>query len=63
MLDQVNDKNLDHYIDESFPPNEYSLINDWQDPEVQDKVRSWRKFEWVRATEIKMLMDPDAGKL
>ena len=50
------------YEDESFPPTEFSLISDWEDEEVQDKVRLWRTFEWMRATEIPSLND-DEGKL
>ena len=38
------------YEDEAFPPTEFSLISDWEDPEVQDKVKLWRTFEWIRAT-------------
>ena len=50
------------YEDESFPPTEFSLISDWEEPEVQDKVRLWRTFEWIRATQIPSLND-DEGKL
>lgn len=50
------------YEDESFPPNEFSLISDWDEPEVADKIKLWRTFEWVRATEIPSLND-DEGKL
>lgn len=50
------------YEDESFPPNEFSLISDWEEPEVQDKVRLWKSFTWIRATEIEELND-DEGKL
>ena len=50
------------YEDEAFPPTEFSLISDWEDEEVQDKVRLWRTFEWVRATQIPSLND-DEGKL
>jgi len=50
------------YQDESFPPNEFSLISDWEEPEVQDKVRLWKSFNWIRATEIEELND-DEGKL
>lgn len=55
-------KTQDKYTDESFPPNETSLINDWEEEEVQDKVRLWRQFEWLRANEIEELND-DEGKL
>lgn len=50
------------YQDESFPPNEFSLISDWEHPEVADKVRLWKSFEWIRATEVPELND-DEGKL
>ena len=50
------------YEDESFPPNEFSLISDWDEGEVQDKVKLWRSFEWVRATDVPSLND-DEGKL
>jgi hypothetical protein len=63
VLEKVNEHNLEHYRDESFPANEYSLISDWQDPEVADKVRPWSQYQWVRATEIESLRDPHAGKL
>ena len=49
-------------FNESFPPNEFSLISDWEEGEVQDKVQLWRSFEWVRATEVPSLND-DEGKL
>lgn len=50
------------YEDESFPPNEFSLISDWDEPEVEDKVKLWKTFEWVRATKIPSLNDKE-GKL
>ena len=50
------------YTDESFPPNEFSLITDWEEPECADKVRLWKTFTWMRATEIESLND-DEGKL
>lgn len=50
------------YQDESFPPNEFSLISDWEEPEVQDKIRLWRSFTWERATQIPSLNDNE-GKL
>lgn len=30
------------FKDTSFPPNEFSLISDWDEEDVQDKVRLWR---------------------
>ena len=42
VLDLVSTKKLENYVDESFPPNEFSLIHDWDDPEVRSKVRIWR---------------------
>ena len=50
------------FKDTSFPPNEFSLISDWDEDDVQDKVRLWRQFEWIRATEIEELNDAE-GKL
>jgi hypothetical protein len=50
------------FTDTSFPPNENSLISDWDDENVQDKVRLWRQFEWRRASAIEDLND-DEGKL
>ena len=50
------------YTDESFPPNEFSLIKDWDDDDVFDKVRMWRKFEWIRCNEIGSLNDGE-GRL
>jgi hypothetical protein len=38
------------------------LINDWQEDEVYSKVRLWRQFEWIRATQIEELNDSE-GKL
>jgi uncharacterized protein YmfQ (DUF2313 family) len=43
-------KSKSQYTDEAFPPNETSLINDWEETEVYGKVRLWRQFEWIRAT-------------
>ena len=45
------------YEDESFPAAEESLIADWSDPDVQDKVRMWSQFDWRRANDIKSLKD------
>ena len=50
------------FMDTSFPPNENSLISDWDDDNVQDKVRLWRQFEWKRASTIDDLNDNE-GKL
>ena len=52
------------YTDESFPPNEFSLITDWDEEEdgVPEKARKWNRFTWIRATEIPELND-DEGKL
>ena len=30
------------YVDESFPANQHSLIHNWKDPKVQDKVSQWK---------------------
>ena len=56
------EKNYSPFTDTSFPPNENSLISDWDDENVQDKVRLWRQFEWRRASAIEDLND-DEGKL
>ena len=61
ILEECKLKN-EPYEDESFPPNEFSLISDWDEPEVQDKVKLWQTFEWVRATKIPSLNDNE-GKL
>merc|ERR1712166_14481 len=52
------------FTDESFPPEKKSLIPDWNDPddEVQEKVDTWSKFEWIRAADIEELND-DEGEL
>ena len=50
------------YIDDSFPPMKKSLINDWSDENVSDKVDNWATFEWIRASEILELNDEE-GKL
>jgi len=61
IMNEMVTKN-EKYTDESFPPTEMSLINDWDEDEVQDKVRTWSQFEWIRATEIEELNDEE-GKL
>jgi calpain-15 len=52
------------YTDESFPPNEFSLIQDWDEDAdgIPEKARKWQRFTWIRATEIEELNDSD-GKL
>ena len=40
------------YEDENFPPNENSLISNWDEDEVQDKVEKWSKYVWRRATDF-----------
>lgn len=40
------------YTDDTFPSTQSSLITDWKDPEVQDKVQRYSKFVWMRAKEI-----------
>lgn len=40
------------YNDDSFPPSQSSLIKNWSDPEVRDKVRTWKNFQWLRAKDI-----------
>ena len=61
IMNEMVKKNS-QYTDESFPPTETSLINDWEEDEVQDKVRLWRQFEWIRAGNIPELNDQE-GKL
>ena len=51
------------YTDESFPPNEFSLIKDWEDYDVQSKVREFRRIEWIRASECPDLIDKMEGEL
>ena len=55
VLEQVDEQNLTKYTDESFPPNEHSLINDWNEPDVQGKVELWRNFEWTRCEEMRQI--------
>lgn len=62
MINQMKN-NKKKYTDESFPPDEHSLINDWEDDEAFDKVRDWKKFTWVRASEMEELNDAKEGKL
>ena len=49
------------YTDDSFPPREKSLINDWNDEseDIQEKVDEWRNFKWIRASEIRELNDDE----
>jgi len=44
------------YYDESFPANRSSLITNWEDEMVRDKVPKWKYFVWKRAV---FIMDPD----
>jgi len=55
-LDQCreSDKPFD---DEEFPPNKNSLIKDWNDPDVEDKVATWKQFEWKRVAEIPSIIE------
>lgn len=62
VLDHMQSKNAKKYTDETFPPNEHSLITDWDDDEALDKVFTWRRFTWARATDIPSLNDKE-GKL
>ena len=36
-----------------------SLIEDWDAPDMQDKVDTWKDFQWLRAKDISSL-GPDA---
>jgi hypothetical protein len=58
VLEEVKIKG-EPFTDEVFPPNEFSLIRDWDDPEVAAVVKHWRKFNWIRATDIEELNDKD----
>ena len=52
------------FTDESFPPNEFSLITDWDEEAdgVPEKARKWHRYNWIRANDIESLND-DEGKL
>ena len=43
VLEEVKMKG-EPFTDEVFPPSEFSLIRDWDDPEVQSVVKHWSKF-------------------
>ena len=62
ILEEAKLKN-EPYEDESFPPNEFSLIADWDEDEVLDKVKLWKQFEWIRCNEIEELNDKEEGQL
>jgi len=49
------------YIDDSFPPDKKSLINDWNDEsdDIQEKVQEWSQFTWIRCSEIEELNDDE----
>ena len=51
------------YTDDSFPPTAKSLINDWTDEseDILEKVPTWSKFIWVRASESEELNDEDGA--
>jgi len=49
--------NCESFEDESFPATQASLISNWKDEQVQDKVATWRNFEWKRPHQI-----PSIGK-
>jgi len=34
-----------------------SLITNWNDPSVQDKVLTWKQFKWLRAAEIPSIIE------
>jgi hypothetical protein len=40
------------YVDDTFPSTQSSLISDWKDPDVQDKITRYSKFVWMRAQDI-----------
>lgn len=41
--------------DEQFPPDESSLIKDWEADSVVDKVGTWCNFEWRKSCDIPSL--------
>ena len=53
------------FEDPEFPPNESSLIRDWNepDPEVREQAPDWRNIRWIRAEEIPELNDDGEGEL
>ena len=51
------------YVDKSFPADRQSLIEDWNEAEVQEYVEDWSKYTWIRASEIEGLNDKVEGKL
>ena len=55
VMDRLEEQGSTQWEDEAIPPNEYSLIKDWEDEEVLDKVFAWRQFEWLRAHDIPSL--------
>ena len=52
------------FKDEEFPAASQSLIENWKDKsdDIQALVGDWKKYEWIRASEIPSLND-DEGKL
>eukprot|EP00347_Sterkiella_histriomuscorum_P017724 403348238 len=45
------------YVDEQFPAANESLIKNWKDPLVQDKVSTWKQFKWLRPHEIPVIQE------
>ena len=45
------------FEDETFPATQKSLIHNWNDPNVKDKVDTWKKFEWLRVDKIPSIVE------
>ena len=45
----------ERYTDPDFPPNQFSLIEDWHDKEnkdIREVIEEWKGINWIRATQI-----------
>ena len=40
------------FVDENFPASAHSLINNWEDDDVLDKVIQWKRFVWRRVEDF-----------
>ena len=45
-------KNDERFVDENFPASAHSLINNWEDDDVLDKVIQWKRFVWRRVDDF-----------
>jgi hypothetical protein len=45
-------KRSEEFVDETFPSKKASLIIDWNESEVQDKVKAWKNFKWLRPSDF-----------